>query len=362
MSAERVFVCDRPGERLDRFLADRCTDLSRTRIKRLIADGEVTVEGATSNAGFRLKSGQSVTIRAPDPVPSHVLPQNIPIDVVYEDDHMLVVDKPAGMPVHPGVGHPDSTLLNAVLGISPEVASVGGTLRPGLVHRLDKDTSGLMAIAKTDGAHRSLSEQLKNRTVDKGYLALVVGRLEPPEAIIEAPVGRDPNDRKKMAIIEDGREALHPVPHHRAAARLYIRGRSPEDRKNAPDQGSFRIHWPPGFRRRDLRIPGPQTRPAVPPRREPGVRASCVRERESDSRLLYPTISRRFWTSFRHRQGTRTDGCVEWGCARMFPHDRQSGDCQMSSEINRRIVLAERPAAYPEPKALSTGRGPDSAA
>ena len=207
MSQERVFVCDRPGERLDRFLADRCFDLSRTRIKRLIADGEVTVEGATSNAGFRLKSGQSVTIRAPDPAPSHVLPQNIPIDVVYEDDHMLVVDKPAGMPVHPGIGHPDSTLLNAVLGISPEVASVGGTLRPGLVHRLDKDTSGLMAIAKTDDAHRSLSEQLKNRTVDKGYLALVVGTLEPVEAIIEAPMGRDPNDRKKMAIIEDGREA-----------------------------------------------------------------------------------------------------------------------------------------------------------
>ena len=208
MSAERVFVCDRPGERLDRFLADRCADLSRTRIKRLIADGEVTVEGATSNAGFRLKPGQSVVIRDPDPVPSHVLPQNIPIEVVYEDDHLLVVEKPAGMPVHPGVGHPDSTLLNAVLGISPEVASVGGTLRPGLVHRLDKNTSGLMAIAKTDDAHRSLSDQLKNRTVNKGYLALVVGTPEPVEAIIEAPVGRDPNDRKKMAIIEDGREAL----------------------------------------------------------------------------------------------------------------------------------------------------------
>ena len=207
MSAKRVFVCDRPGERLDRFLADRCADLSRTRIKRLIADGEVTVEGATSNAGFRLKSGQSVTIRAPDPVPSHVLPQNIPIDVVYEDDHLLVVDKPAGMPAHPGVGHPDSTLLNAVLGISPEIASVGGTLRPGLVHRLDKDTSGLMVVAKTDNAHRSLAGQLKSRTMDKGYLALVVGRLDPAEAIIEAPIGRDPNDRKKMAIIEDGREA-----------------------------------------------------------------------------------------------------------------------------------------------------------
>ena len=207
MSAERVFVCDRPGERLDRFLADRCADLSRTRIKRLIADGEVTVEGLASNAGFRLKSGQSVTIRAPDPVPSHILPQNIPIDVIYEDDHMLVVDKPAGMPAHPGVGHPDCTLLNAILGIRPKVASVGGTLRPGLVHRLDKDTSGLMVVAKTDHAHRSLAGQLKSRTVDKGYLALVVGRLDPAEAIIEAPIGRDPSDRKKMSIIEDGREA-----------------------------------------------------------------------------------------------------------------------------------------------------------
>ena len=210
MSAERVFVCDLPGERLDRFLADRCADLSRTRIKRLISDGEVTVEGLSTNAGFRLKPGQSVTIRAPDPVPSHILPQNIPIDVIYQDEHLMVVDKPAGMPVHPGVGHPDSTLLNAVLGISPEVASVGGVggkLRPGLVHRLDKDTSGLMAIAKTDSVHRSLAGQLKSRTVDKGYLALVVGRLDPAAAIIEAPIGRDPNDRTKMAIIEDGRDS-----------------------------------------------------------------------------------------------------------------------------------------------------------
>ena len=207
MSSERVFVCDRAGERLDRFLADRCDDLSRTRIKRLIADCEVTVDGLPSNAGFRLKPGQSITIRMPDPVPSHVLPQKIPIDVIYEDEHILVVDKPAGMPVHPGVGHPDSTLLNAVLGISPEIASVGGTQRPGLVHRLDKDTSGLMVIAKTDNAHRSLADQFKNRTVDKGYLALVTGTLHPAEAIIEAPIGRDPIDRKKMAIIEDGREA-----------------------------------------------------------------------------------------------------------------------------------------------------------
>ena len=255
MSAERVFVCDRAGERLDRFLADRCADLSRTRIKRLIADGEVTVEGFPSNAGFRLKLGQSVTIRMPDPVPSHILPQNIPIDVIYEDEHLLVVDKPAGMPVHPGVGHPDSTLLNAVLGISPEIAEVGGTLRPGLVHRLDKDTSGLMVIAKTDNAHRSLAGQLKRRTVNKGYLAVVLGKLEPTEAIIEAPIGRDPNDRKKMAIVRGRARGVHSVQDDRAAAWLYIRGRPSKDGENAPNQGPFRIHRPPGLRRRDLRNP-----------------------------------------------------------------------------------------------------------
>ena len=203
----RVFECEQPGERLDRFLADRCPDLSRSRIKKLITQGEVTVDGRTPNAGFRLRIGQSVQMRVPDPVPTHMLPQSIPIEVVYEDDDLMVVDKPAGMPVHPGVGHPDSTLVNAILGISPEVAAVGGTLRPGLVHRLDKDTSGLVVVAKTDAAHASIADQLKSRSVDKVYVALVVGRLDPPEAIIEAPIGRDPDNRKKMAIVEDGRTA-----------------------------------------------------------------------------------------------------------------------------------------------------------
>ncbi len=207
MSGERVFVCDQPGERLDRFLADRCAELSRTRIKRLIVGGEVTVDGAPSTAGFRLRSGQCVTIRVPEPPPPHALGQDIPLCVVFEDEHILVVDKPAGMPVHPGIGHPDSTLVNAVIGRLPNVGGVGAPLRPGLVHRLDKDTSGLVVIAKTDSDHSSIAEQLKNRTVDKGYLALVVGRLSPPEAVIEAPIGRHPRDRKKMAIIDDGRPA-----------------------------------------------------------------------------------------------------------------------------------------------------------
>ena len=205
MSGVRVFMCDSPGERLDRFLADRCADLSRSRIKRLIADGEVTVDGRGQNAGFRLRPGQSVAIAVPDPAPTSMLPQRIPLDVVHDDDDLLIVDKPAGMPVHPGVGHPDSTLVNAVLGLNPSIANVGGAMRPGLVHRLDMDTSGLITIAKTDRAHASLTGQLRDRTVNKGYLALVVGTLNPPEAIIDAPIGRDPHDRKKMAIVEDGR-------------------------------------------------------------------------------------------------------------------------------------------------------------
>ena len=207
MSDQREFECQVSGERLDRFLADRCADLSRSRIKRLIVDGEVTVDGRPRNAGFRLRAGQSVVIQVPDATPSYMRPQSIPISVVYEDEHLLAVDKPAGMPVHPGVGHPDSTLLNALMGLDSGIGAVGGASRPGLVHRLDKDTSGLVLVAKTEQAHERLSAQFKERSVRKGYLALVAGHPDPAEAIIDAPIGRDPGDRKKMAIVDDGRES-----------------------------------------------------------------------------------------------------------------------------------------------------------
>ena len=210
MSDVRLFTCESPGDRLDRFLANRCTDLSRTRIKRIIAEGDVTVDGQEQNAGFRLRPGQRVSIVVPDPAPTHLIPQQIPLNIVHDDEDLLIVDKPAGMPVHPGVGHPDSTLVNAVLGLDSSIGNVGGTMRPGLVHRLDMDTSGLIAIAKTDRAHASITGQLRDRTVNKGYLALVAGTLSPVEAVIDAPIGRDPHDRKKMAIVEDGRPASTP--------------------------------------------------------------------------------------------------------------------------------------------------------
>ena len=203
----RAFRCNESGSRLDSFLANLCGDLSRTRIKRLIVEGEVTVDGKTSNAGYRLKPGQQVEIRVPEPVPSHMLPQDIPIDVVFEDDHIIVVDKPAGLPVHPGPGHPDTTLVNGLLGMRPNVSGVGGVMRPGLVHRLDMGTSGLMVVAKTDASHAALSSQLKARKFNKGYTGLVMGILAPREALIDAPIGRDPSNRKRMALDDRGRDS-----------------------------------------------------------------------------------------------------------------------------------------------------------
>ncbi len=207
MSDVRVFECERDAGRLDRFLAERCADLSRSRIQRLIAEGAVAVDGRRPAAAYRLRAGSRVAIRVPPPSPTHMRAQSIPIAVLHEDDYLLVVDKPAGMAAHPGAGHPDSTLVNALLGMRLDIGSVGGALRPGIVHRLDKDTSGLMVVAKTDRAHAALTAQFRDRSVRKGYLALVAGAPEPPAAIIDAPIGRDPDDRKRMAVVDDGKPA-----------------------------------------------------------------------------------------------------------------------------------------------------------
>ena len=205
---KKNFTSDQSNSRLDKFLADRNPNLSRSRIKRLISEGMVSVDGVPRNAGFRLRPDQSVLIELPDePAPAYMVAQDIPLTIIHEDDDLIVVDKPAGMPVHPGAGHPDSTLVNALLGMYPAIGSVGGAARPGLVHRLDKDTSGLIVVSRTDRAHESLTAQFKERSVGKAYLALVVGALTPPEAVIEAPIARDPNDRKKMAIVENGRQS-----------------------------------------------------------------------------------------------------------------------------------------------------------
>lgn len=199
---------DRDGERLDRFVARVVPELSRTRVQRLIDEGLVTVEGRLAKAARPLASGERVSVVVPAPEPVTVEPEPLPLRIVYEDADLLVVDKPAGMPVHPGPGHLTGTLVNAVLAHCPDLSGVGGALRPGIVHRLDKDTSGLIIVAKHDRAHQALQRQLKERAVEKRYLALVRGDLQPDEGVIDAPIARDPRYRKRMAVVPGGREAV----------------------------------------------------------------------------------------------------------------------------------------------------------
>lgn len=202
------FTVEQSGIRLDKYISEMCPDLSRTQAQRLIEDGQVTVNGNQEKASYKLSASDRVHVIIPPPTPSHLAPENIPVPILYEDDDVLVVDKPAGLTVHPAPGHPGHTLVNAVLS---HLTTMSDELqRPGIVHRLDKDTSGVMVIARNPVAHENLAAQFKQHTVKKVYLALVRGRVTPEEGIIEAPIGRDTGDRKKMAISGEsrGRKAL----------------------------------------------------------------------------------------------------------------------------------------------------------
>ena len=200
-------LADRDGERLDVFLARSLSDLSRARLQGLISSGHTTVDDKAAKPSTRLRAGQVVYLTVPEPTQANILPQRLPLEVVYEDDDLVVIDKPAGLAVHPGPGHPDGTLANAILAMCPGLEGIGGQIRPGIVHRLDKDTSGLIVVAKNERAHASLSEQFKARDVGKRYLALVEGRPSSSEAIVEGPIGRDPSNRKRMAVVDRGRQS-----------------------------------------------------------------------------------------------------------------------------------------------------------
>ena len=195
------------GQRIDKYIAAEVPDLSRSLIQRLIKEGLVTVNGAMTKASYRVKAGDEISIRVPPPEETELVAEHMPLDIVYEDQDIIVVNKPAGMVVHPAYGHRSGTLVNAILAHCPELAGLDGTQRPGIVHRLDKDTSGLIIVAKNEAAKQSLQRQFKGREVKKVYLALVEGRLEPERGIIEAPIGRDPKRRKRMAVVPGGREA-----------------------------------------------------------------------------------------------------------------------------------------------------------
>jgi 23S rRNA pseudouridine1911/1915/1917 synthase len=198
-------------ERLDKFLTESLPEFSRSRIQGLIANGHVDVNGqAAKKTGQSLENGFDVTIRIPPPVATDLIAEDIPLDIVFENDELMVINKPAGMVVHPAAGHPSGTLVNAVLGYDSDIEGIGGEERPGVVHRLDKQTSGLILIAKNERAHRWLQDQFRLRKVEKTYLALVDGKPPTPAGRVEAYIGRDPKHRKRMAVVSEkkGREAI----------------------------------------------------------------------------------------------------------------------------------------------------------
>jgi 23S rRNA pseudouridine1911/1915/1917 synthase len=202
----------RPGRehlntRLDRYVAGQLPDLSRTYLQQLIDDGLLLVDGKSRRAAFKVTPGEVVTVSLPVPQVFELEPQDIPLDILYEDDDILVINKPSGMVVHPAAGHPRDTLVNAVLHHAPSI-SIQGSTRPGIVHRLDKDTSGVMVVAKSDRAQTSLVEQWQSRGVEKRYVALVAGVVEEEEATVDAPIGRDSINRQKMTTTRTGRDAV----------------------------------------------------------------------------------------------------------------------------------------------------------
>ena len=196
------------GERLDVFAA-ALADVTRSRAGTLIREGRVRVDGAAqSKAGFKLKPGMAVRVEVPAAAPAAARAEDIDLEIVYQDADLAVVYKPSGMVVHPAAGNETGTMVNALLKHLDNLSGIGGEIRPGIVHRIDKDTSGLLLVAKNDRAHLSLSEQIKAHTVHRAYRAIVIGGMKQPSGTVEGPIGRHPTDRKRMAIVPDGREAV----------------------------------------------------------------------------------------------------------------------------------------------------------
>jgi 23S rRNA pseudouridine1911/1915/1917 synthase len=194
-------------QRLDLFLRTRCPDLSRSRIQMLVKDGTIRVNGAEQRQSYLVQLGDCIDFEVPEPQPLLAGAEDIPLDIVYEDSDLIVVNKAVGMTVHPAPGARDGTLVNALLHCCRDLSGINGVLRPGIVHRLDKDTSGLIVVAKNDAAHRNLADQLHERTIERRYMALVWGVPKEESGTVDAPLGRNPKNRKKMGVVESGRSA-----------------------------------------------------------------------------------------------------------------------------------------------------------
>lgn len=205
---EKIIV-DTENVRLDAYIAKKYTDLSRTMAQKLVEEGNILVNGKSKKISYKVQKGDEIELTIPEAKEIGIKPENIDVEVIYEDKDIIIVNKPKGLVVHPANGNPDGTLVNAIMAICKgSLSGIGGEIRPGIVHRLDKDTSGLLIIAKNDQAHINMSKQIKDRQVKKIYIALVKGRTKEEEATINMPIGRSTKDRKKMAVRKDGKEAI----------------------------------------------------------------------------------------------------------------------------------------------------------
>ena len=198
-----TILCDREGVRIDAFLAEKVEQLSRSAAQQLLEKGGITVNGKAVKKNYKTHEGDEITVELPEPEPVELLPENIPLDIRYEDEDVVVINKPKGLVVHPAPGHWSGTLVNALMyHCGDSLSGINGQLRPGIVHRIDMDTSGLLIVAKNDFAHQALAEQLKDHALSRIYEAIVVGNIRADSGTIDAPIGRHPVDRKKMAVTE----------------------------------------------------------------------------------------------------------------------------------------------------------------
>lgn len=200
-------VHDEKG-RLDKYISDKIPDLSRTRVKELVKDGNILVNSKKEKVSYKVQENDQISVSVPAVKPLNIEPEDIPLDIIYEDADVIVVNKPQGMVVHPSAGHPDHTLVNALLYYTRDLADSPEGFRPGIVHRIDKDTSGLLMIAKNAKARESLEDQLAHKTNKRQYLAIVHGNFGEDDGLVDAPIGRNPHDRKKMAVVENGKNAI----------------------------------------------------------------------------------------------------------------------------------------------------------
>lgn len=206
---EYIVSQEEKGKRLDTYIPSVDTDITRTSAQRLIEDGNILVNGKNAKVSYKIQENDKISVEIPEPKQIELKAQDIPIEIVYEDSDIIVVNKPKGMVVHPANGNPDGTLVNAIMAICKDsLSGIGGEIRPGIVHRIDKDTSGLLIVAKNDNSHVKMSEQIKNHEVKKTYIALVRGVFKENEATIDMPIGRSTSDRKKMAVNKNGKNAI----------------------------------------------------------------------------------------------------------------------------------------------------------